>query len=373
MILRGRAVSSGRAEGRSLVTEKPMSFLGGVDQKTGIVTDPASDLRGMRIAGRVLAFPHGKGSTVGSYVIYGLARRGRGPAAIVNERTEAIVATGAILGGTPLVDGVEVSLLRTGDRTIVDGDAGVVALPDVTERPVVTAFLGNRGRILVVKRGSRVKTFRGAWSGISGYLEGLEPPLWRARREVLEETGIEEARLVARGPVFRTRHESTVFAIHPFLFDVQGRRVTEVEGTGEFPDTLRQSFDDFKDQQYPHLPGPGANWISTFALCTNPKYRRSPSYDTAKGSAKVHAWCLGHRRSGFLHASVGAAQVGEFHKVIRHFDMMYTNLTADGRPVIQDGHLVALDDPYVRSVAERFGNPDELLSEDWIPDPVTAI
>jgi len=226
VILRGRAVSSGRAEGRSLVTEKPMSFLGGVDQKTGIVTDPASDLRGMRIAGRVLAFPHGKGSTVGSYVIYGLARRGRGPAAIVNERTEAIVATGAILGGTPLVDGVEVSLLRTGDRTIVDGDAGVVALPDVTERPVVTAFLGNRGRILVVKRGSRVKTFRGAWSGISGYLEGLEPPLWRARREVLEETGIEVARLVARGPVFRTRHESTVFAIHPFLFDVQGRRVT---------------------------------------------------------------------------------------------------------------------------------------------------
>ncbi|HEY3117245.1 MAG TPA: hypothetical protein VGK54_10935, partial [Chloroflexota bacterium] len=113
--------------------------------------------------------------------------------------------------------------------------------------------------------------------------------------------------------------------VEPARLTVQGRRVTEVHGTGAFPDTLRQSFDDFKDQQYPHLPGPGANWISTFALCTNPKYRRSPSYDTAKGSAKVHAWCLGHRRSGFLHASVGAAQVGEFHKVIRHFDMMYTN------------------------------------------------
>ena len=226
MILQGRAVSPGRGEGRSVVSAKPMSFLGGVDRTTGIVTDPASDIRGVRLARCVLGFPHGKGSTVGSYVIYGLAKRGRGPASIVNERTEAIVATGAILGGIPLVDGIEVSLLRTGDRTVVDGDAGVVALPDVTERPVVTAFLRSRGRVLVVKRGPRVKTFRGVWSGISGYVEGLEPPLWRARREIFEETGIEEARLIARGPVIRTRHESTVFAIHPFLFDVKGRQVS---------------------------------------------------------------------------------------------------------------------------------------------------
>ena len=226
MRLEGRAVSPGRGEGIALVSVKPMSFLGGVDPGTGTITDPASDIRGKSLRGRVLAFPHGKGSTVGSYVIYGLAKRGRGPAAIVNERTEAIVATGAILGGIPLVDGIDVSLLQTGDRMIVDGDAGIVALPDVTEKPVVTAFLRNRGRVLIVRRGSRVKTFRGAWSGISGYVEGLEPPLWRARREVLEETGIEQATLTARGPVIRARHASTVFAIHPFLFDVRGRKVT---------------------------------------------------------------------------------------------------------------------------------------------------
>ncbi|HEY3118430.1 MAG TPA: hypothetical protein VGK54_16935 [Chloroflexota bacterium] len=161
--------------------------------------------------------------------------------------------------------------------------------------------------------------------------------------------------------------------VEPAKLTVEGRAVTEVHGSGVFPDRLRQSFEEFKDQTYPHLPGPGTNWISTFALCTNPKYRRSPSYDTATGSAKVHSWCLGHRRSGFLHASIGAAQVGENHKVIRHFDMMFTTVMADGRPVIQDGHLVALDDPKVRAVAERFGNPDELLSEDWIPDPATGI
>jgi len=226
VILEGRPVAPGRGEGRALASAKPMSFLGGVDRETGVVTDPTSDIRGENVLGRVLSFPHGKGSTVGSYVLYGLAKRGRGPAGIVNERTEAIVATGAILGGIPLVDGIDVSLLRTGDRAIVDGDAGVVALPDVAERRVVTAFLRNKGRVLIVKRGPRVKTFRGAWSGISGYIEGLEPPLWRARKEVLEETEIEAARLVARGAVIRTRHESTVFAIHPFLFEVGSRKVT---------------------------------------------------------------------------------------------------------------------------------------------------
>ncbi len=161
--------------------------------------------------------------------------------------------------------------------------------------------------------------------------------------------------------------------VEPTTVTVEGRQVTEVKGSGAFADRLRQSFEQFKDQTYPGLPGPGTNWISTFAMCTNPKFRRSPSYQNARGSARVHTWCLGHRRSGFLHASLGAALVGDDHKIIRHFDMMFPNLIADGRPVIEDGHLVALDDPEVRAVAERFGDPDELLREDWVPDRTTGI
>ncbi len=226
MRLEGRAVSQGRGGGTALVSGKPMSFLGGVDRETGRVVDAGSDIAGETVAGRVLAFPHGKGSTVGSYVLYGLARRGCGPAAIVNERTEAIVATGSILGGIPLVDRIDVSTLRTGDRIAVDGDAGSIDVPDVTERPVVTAFLRNRGRVLVVRRGEEVGTFRGAWSGVSGYIEGDERPVDRVRREIREETGVAGARLRTHGPVLRTRLGSTVFAIHPFLFDVAGRKVT---------------------------------------------------------------------------------------------------------------------------------------------------
>ncbi len=225
MRLKGRAVSPGRGEGTALVSGKPMSFLGGVDRDTGRVVDPHSDLAGETVAGRVLAFPHGKGSTVGSYVLYGLARRGVAPAGIVNDRTETIVATGCILGGIPLVDRVDASVLRTGDRVVVLGGEGAVEVPQVAERPVVTAFLRNRGRILILRRGEKVGTFRGAWSGVSGYIEGSERARDRVRKEIREETAVSEARLRVEGPVVRTRHEATVFAVHPFLFDVPNRRV----------------------------------------------------------------------------------------------------------------------------------------------------
>ena len=82
---------------------------------------------------------------------------------------------------------------------------------------------------------------------------------------------------------------------------------------------------------------------------------------------------MGHRRSGFLHGSIGSALAAPNHKLIRHFDMMFPTMVADGRVVIQDGHLVALDDPEVRKVAERYGDPDQLLREDWIPDREAAI
>jgi hypothetical protein len=154
---------------------------------------------------------------------------------------------------------------------------------------------------------------------------------------------------------------------------VDGRRVTQVDGNNHFADRLRETFETYKDQTWKGLPGPGANWISTFAACTNPKFRRSPNWESTRGSARVHTWCLGHRRSGFLHASVGAALENENSKLIRHFDMAFPNLTMDGRPVIQEGHLLALDDPKVRAIAEKYGNPDEILREDWIPDRNRAI
>ncbi len=76
---------------------------------------------------------------------------------------------------------------------------------------------------------------------------------------------------------------------------------------------------------------------------------------------------------GIIHASVGAALETPKHKFIRHFELMSPTLVADGKVVIREGHLTSLDDPEVRHIAQKRGEPDEILLEDWMPNPETAI
>ncbi len=226
MKLRAHAVAPGRGEGAALVSATPFSFVGGADAATGEVRDAATGCRGERLAGRVFGFPTGKGSTVGSYVLYGLAKRGLGPAALVNERAEAIVAAGAILGSVPLVDRVDLGALASGDRVTVDADRGLVDLPEVQAKPVVSAFVRNRGRFLVLRRSERVGSFQGRWSAVSGYIEGREDPRHRATQEIREETRLTGVRFRKAAAPLITRLGTTAFVVHPFLFDAPSRRVT---------------------------------------------------------------------------------------------------------------------------------------------------
>ncbi|MEA3339850.1 MAG: DUF126 domain-containing protein, partial [Chloroflexota bacterium] len=69
-----RIVKAGQAEGEALVSPEPIGFLGGVDPDTGVIIEPGHPLEGQCVTGRVLVFPTGKGSTVGSYTLYRLAR-----------------------------------------------------------------------------------------------------------------------------------------------------------------------------------------------------------------------------------------------------------------------------------------------------------
>ncbi len=124
--LSGRVICEGTATGQALVSPEPIGFLGGVDPETGVVVEAGHPLYGQCVAGRVLVFPTGKGSTVGSYTLYRMSRAGTAPAAIVNAESEPIVAVGAILAGIPMVDQVEISQLHTGDRVSVDGKRIVV-------------------------------------------------------------------------------------------------------------------------------------------------------------------------------------------------------------------------------------------------------
>lgn len=120
--LHGRVIQPGEAHGIALVSHCPVGFLGGVDPDTGIVIEPGHDLEGQCVSRRVLVFPTGKGSTVGSYTLYRMARAGTAPTAILNSESEAIVAVGAIIGGIPMVDQVDLSQIQTGDRVRLSGE-----------------------------------------------------------------------------------------------------------------------------------------------------------------------------------------------------------------------------------------------------------
>jgi len=124
--MKGRKIFPGKVEGEALVTKDAISFYGGVDPDTGVITDKGHELEGQSIAGKILVFPHGKGSTVGSYTMYRLKKNGKAPLAIINRETETVVAVGAIISEIPCVDGIDIEQIKTGDNLIVDAEKGVV-------------------------------------------------------------------------------------------------------------------------------------------------------------------------------------------------------------------------------------------------------
>lgn len=132
MRIKGHAVSRGIASGPALVSRDAISFLGGVDPKTGMVIEKGHALYGKNIKGKVLIFPNGKGSTVGSYVIYQLKKNDVAPVAMINLRSEPIVVVGAIISGIPMVDRLEkdpVETIRDGDMVTVNGTDGSIEVP----------------------------------------------------------------------------------------------------------------------------------------------------------------------------------------------------------------------------------------------------
>lgn len=126
MKLQGRKIYPGKATGEALVTSMGISFFGGVDPDTGIVVEQGHELEGLSISRKILVFPTGKGSTVGSYTLYRLKMAGLAPAAIVNAECETITAVGCIIAEIPCVDKIAIQSLKTGDRLAVNGGTGAV-------------------------------------------------------------------------------------------------------------------------------------------------------------------------------------------------------------------------------------------------------
>ena len=159
--------------------------------------------------------------------------------------------------------------------------------------------------------------------------------------------------------------------------DVENARMAGIRGGGGYGDAWRALEDESKDIQYPCFPAPGLFWIWEIAIGTNPKISRPT--DIRKLSSGGFEW--ERRRAGIIHCGLGTrwrsseeVWAGERHLVYGHLHVHLLTptlvvQTATGDiPIIEGGRLSAYDDPSVRDLAASYGDPDQLLHDDWIPD-----
>ncbi len=126
--LKGRTIYKGKTEGEALVTSHGISFYGGVDPDTGKIAEKGHELEGQIITDKILVFPTGKGSTVGSYVIYQMVKTGTGPKALILKDCEAIVAVGCIISDLPCIDQIDIDKIETGMNLSLDAENGIVEI-----------------------------------------------------------------------------------------------------------------------------------------------------------------------------------------------------------------------------------------------------
>jgi uncharacterized protein len=134
IVLRGRRVVGGCAEGEALVTRQTISGWGGINERDGTIIERRHELRGKAFAGRVLVFPGAKGSSGWSAYFHMTRLNGVAPAAMIFNRMTTKVALGAVVTRAPAMtdfDRDPLSVIETGDWVKVDADRGVV---EVTKR-----------------------------------------------------------------------------------------------------------------------------------------------------------------------------------------------------------------------------------------------
>lgn len=159
----------------------------------------------------------------------------------------------------------------------------------------------------------------------------------------------------------------------------EGGRLTSVEGGGAYGDGWREMLAETEDIKYPCFPRPGLFWFFEAAIGTNPKIRPEPAermqWISSGGVEKER------HRSGALHMGIGtiwrdeteewAAEQGILngHLHIHQFFSTLTVHTSTGQTVnvIDEGHLLLLDDPEIREIARKYGDPENVLAEAWTP------
>lgn len=153
--------------------------------------------------------------------------------------------------------------------------------------------------------------------------------------------------------------------------------VTSIEGGDRYGAEWASLLDESRGTQYPCFPRPGLFWIWEVAIGTNPKIARPTGIEYL--SSGGFEW--ERRRSGVIHLGFGTRWrgpeeawsvergllYGHLHVHLLFATFAVTSREGETRYLIKNGRLCALDEPEVRDLASRFGDPDQLLREDWIP------
>jgi len=131
LILKGRKLSGGKAEGEAVVSHETIMFRSCVDRETGIVIEKNHELEGVNLTGKILVYPTGKGSTGSAFWIYGLSRNNAAPRGIINIKADNIIVVGAIISNIPMIDQLDrdpTQIIKTGDYLELDADSGIVKI-----------------------------------------------------------------------------------------------------------------------------------------------------------------------------------------------------------------------------------------------------
>ncbi len=214
MKIKGRGISPGTAEGEVALCNKFVSPLGEMGKDGRI---KSGTCEGLEFKNKIFVFKGGRGSTVGSYVLLELKENGVSPSGIINEKSEIVILTGAIISQIPMVDSIPIDIFEQGDRIRIDGKTGEVEIPEVVQKDTVTVYLFNGEKLLLLKRSDKVNSYQGKYSAVSGHIEKGESPSEAGIREIREETGITDVKIKTEGKPFPVRWKNIVFNVHPII------------------------------------------------------------------------------------------------------------------------------------------------------------
>jgi predicted aconitase with swiveling domain len=137
IVLRGRKIVGGSAQGEALVTRQSISGWGGIDPKTGTIIELRHELRGKSFKDKILVFPGAKGSSGWSAFFHMARLNGAAPKGFLFNKMSTKIALGLVVTRAPALSDFDrdpLSVIETGDWVEINADQGIVKVTKQAER-----------------------------------------------------------------------------------------------------------------------------------------------------------------------------------------------------------------------------------------------